>query len=430
MSTETDDTISIPAPSTTVAAIVPRTEEAPAILNSKEEDEGDIETESDEEVTAKRILTVPPIPSIPTPIAPLAAAGSVEIETVSSAIPESVIPVLKEVTPSANLSISEAAIMAKEKEGRPIELPQPLFPTLQQAAIGASTSINPAGSSSSECSSESTLTDESDSDESDLENEPSTDREVGQKSTRPLTSTEKRVDSGPPIPSVPNIGGGNQGLELKTGLSESDKNDLESVTKKQKMESMTVKEEPTKNQIMKEEYKFPPPPNFPSHQSISPSPSLKRKTPINKSMPQIDVMSSPVNLLNAVKKVAKTEMKAPKEKKVSAAQRHSLGSSTSLPFKLEDKILGSSVASVGKVKNAAVSRKKKSVANSFQVNSANLPVFPVPGSTASASKAKKSANRTATSIVAEQGTLPAPVVAALTEANTAVKPKPASKKRR
>ena len=431
LTAEIDDNIAISVPPTTGVAIAPTIENAQAVINSKEEDEGDIETESDEEVMPNKILAVAQIPN--TPVVPLVTAASLEMGASSTAPPTSITPMGKESAPSAYLSTSEAVIMAKVKEGRPIELPQPLFPAtqqqqqpVQQATIGVPS--NPAGSSSSECSSESTLTDESDSDESNLEIRPLSDRQVGQKSPRPLTSVEGRVDSRPPIPLAPNIMDVNQSLESKIGSSENDKNDFEGDFKKQKIDSIAVKKELQKNEIMKEELIFPLPPNFPSQQSVSPSPSLKRKTPVNKSIPQIDIIASPVNLMSTGSKVAKTEMKAAKEKKNLAAQRHSLGSLPAPPLKaaskLEDEALESTVALVGKVKNAAAPRTKKTVANL----SASLPMSSQPGS--SAAKAKKPTTKTATSAVEASGVSSLPVVAGLTQTTVSVKPKPASKKRR
>ena len=452
LTAEIDDNIAISVPPTTGVAIAPTIENAQAVINSKEEDEGDIETESDEEVMPNKILAVAQI--LNTPVVPLVTAASLEMGALSTAPPTSITPMGKESAPSASLSTapptsitpmgkesapsaylstSEAVIMAKVKEGRPIELPQPLFPAtqqqqqpVQQATIGVPS--NPAGSSSSECSSESTLTDESDSDESNLEIRPLSDRQVGQKSSRPLTSVEGRVDSRPPIPLAPNIMDVNQSLESKIGSSENDKNDFEGDFKKQKIDSIAVKKELQKNEIMKEELIYPLPPNFPSQQSVSPSPSLKRKTPVNKSIPQIDIIASPVNLMSTGSKVAKTEMKAAKEKKNLAAQRHSLGSLPAPPLKaaskLEDEALESTVALVGKVKNAAAPRTKKTVANL----SASLPMSSQPGS--SAAKAKKPTTKTATSAVEASGVSSLPVVAGLTQTTVSVKPKPASKKRR
>ena len=434
LTAEIDDNRTISVPPTTGVAVAPIIEDAQAVINSKEEDEGDIETESDEEVMPNKILAVAQIPN--NPVVPLVTAASLKMGALSTAPPTSITPMGKQFAPSAYVSTSEA-VMAKVQEGRPIELPQPLFPTAQQqqqpvqkATIG--TASNPAGSSSSECSSESTLTDESDSDESNLEIRPLSDRQVGQKSPRPLTSVEGRVDSRPPIPLAPNIMNVNQSLESKIVSSENDKNDYEGDSKKPKIDLITTKKEPQKNEIMKEELIFPLPPNFPSQQSISPSPSLIRKTPVNKSIPQIDIIASPVNLMSTESKVAKTEMKAAKEKKKPAAQRHSLGSLPVPPLKvaskLEDEALESTASLVGKVKNAAAPRKKKTVANLSLINSASLPMSPQPGP--SAAKAKKTATKTATSAVEASGVSSLPAVAGLTQATVSVNPKPASKKRR
>ena len=399
--------------------------------DEEEENKAEIETDSEEEMIPKRLLTSAPV--IPVEPSLLSSAVTVAV-TVSTGVTSAVPPLVSnEVALSADF---KATTVGQKKE---MEITKSTQSVSQGPLAHQKLALHPvenapsksAGSSSSECSSESTLTDESDSDDSNVEVKLVNDKEVGKKDLRLPDSVEVHslLQSESITPLKKNIGEVVQSIGNKNDCPENDEIDVKGTLKKQKIDSISVTKEIQENQISLQ--KSVQGYSSPFINQLLPSPSVQRKTPVNKFI-------SPSHPDNTVKKGPRTARKIAKEKRILAGsvpmQRYSLGSLIPLPLPLQHssqvdvpQVQGSSTVLVGKVKGPAPPKTKKTIANSSPAKSAKLPSSPRP---VGAARPKKPEQKAAATVVVALGTSLLPIAPTLTQTLAAAKANAVSKKRR